>query len=277
MTSRTLAVIILFACLSPLPVDVTTPPTTPPTAAASKAATIKPPALPDPLPPGAVVYGTLTGREAQVTSAAPLERIVGKSSAVVGFAIPGPADGPAKLVAASWVLPVKSLATGLPLRDEHMAGPAWLDAARHPTLQFALTRVGAIKQLKRGEGFTTWSVTLVGAMTIHGVTREIQVADARLSFLDESEKTRSIAPGNLIFLKCDYSVTLSDYGIRHADVPIKVSDTVELSQMLRMSDATKVEGSREGGAGRGEQGSREQGAAGGCTIECVGGVVTRSG
>lgn len=241
MTYPTLAALMLFACLSPLTADDVVPPATPAVTA---------PALPDPLPPGAVVYGTLTGREAQVTftSAAPLERIVGKSNAVVGFAIPGPAENPAKLTAAKWALPVKTLATGLPLRDEHMIGPEWLDAARYPTLEFALTRVEAIKELKRGEGFSTWSATLVGTMTIHGVTREIQVVDARLSFLDESEKTRPIAPGRLIFLKCDYSVKLSDYGIHHADVPGKVSDTVELSQMLRMSDAVRENGEkREGG------------------------------
>lgn len=201
---------------------------------------VKEPAPPASLPPGSVVYHTLTGREAQVifTSDAPLEKIVGKSNTVVGFAVPGPKEQPAKLASATWILPVKSLATGLPLRDEHMVGKEWLDAAAHPNIQFVLTRVDDIKEIKRGDGFTTWAAKLVGQMTLHGVTREVQVADARLSFFQESKSTKSIAPGDLLFLKCDYTITLSDFGIRHADVPGKVSDVVTLSQMLRLSCAS---------------------------------------
>lgn len=198
---------------------------------------------PDPpatLPPGSVVYHTLTGREAQVvfTSEAPVENIVGKSNAVVGYAVPGPKEQPAALVSAAWVLPVRSLATGIPLRDQHLAGKEWLDAETHPEIRFTLTRVDDIKEVKRGEGYTTWSAALVGQMTIHGVSRELRVADARLSFFEASPKTAAIAPGNLVFLKCEYSVTLSEFGIRHADVPDKVADNVRIAQTLRLSSAS---------------------------------------
>lgn len=210
------------------------PPATKPPASCAE------PQPPQSLPEGTIVYRTLSGREAQVTftSAAPLERIVGKSNGIVGFALAGPADEPARLAGATWVLPVATLATGLPLRDEHMISSAWLDAGAHPDIRFELTRVDAIRELKRGEDFTTWSGTLVGRMTLHGVSREMQVPDARFSFLKESARTRAIAPGNLLFLKCDYAIKLSDFGIRHADVPGKVSDSVSLSQMLRLSSAT---------------------------------------
>jgi polyisoprenoid-binding protein YceI len=204
---------------------------------------VKEPTPPATLSEGAVVYRTLTGRDAQVvfSSDAPLEKIVGKSNAVVGYAVPGPADNPAKLECAAWILPVNSLATGIPLRDDHMTGDEWLDAKDYPTIEFVLSRTEEVKEVKRGEGFTTWSCTLVGTMKLHGVEREIKVADARLSFFDESEKTRKIAPGKLAFLKCEYVVKLSDYGITHADVPDKVSDEVKLTQMLRLSSASREE------------------------------------
>ena len=210
-----------------------------PAPSARDAAGVAEPQPPEKLPAGSVVYRTLTGREAQVTftSDAPLERIVGKSNAVMGYAIAGPADAPAKLVGATWVLPVRSLATGLPLRDEHIAARDWLDAEAHPAIQFVLTRIDDLKEVKKGDGFETWSGTLVGQMSLHGTTREIRVPDARLSFLKASEKTRSIAPGDLLFLKCDYTVKLSDFGVRNGDVPSKVSDEVVLSQMLRMTTA----------------------------------------
>lgn len=198
------------------------------------------PAPPSPLPPDAVVYHTLSGREAQVTftSDAPLERIVGKTNAVVGYAIPGPADAPARLAAATWILPVRSLATGLPLRDEHMVSKEWFDAETYPTIRFVLSRVDDLKEIRRGEGFGTWSGTLVGKLTLHGVTRDITVTDARLSFLEASDRTKAIAPGDLLFLKCDYSVRMSEFGMRHPDVPKKVADIVEISQMLRLSNAS---------------------------------------
>lgn len=225
-----LATAILASCalLSP----AITPPLEPP----------QDPPLKEPTPrqtpaPDAILYHTLTGRDAQVvfTSDAPLEQVVGKSNAVVGYAIAGPKDQPAKLADATWILPIKSLATGIPLRDQHLAGKEWLDAETYPNIQFVLKRVGDIKEIKRGDGFTTWSATLTGDMTIHGITHELNVADARLSFFQESPKTRAIAAGDLLFLKCEYAVKLSDFGIQNPDVPKKVSDSVKLTQTLKLS------------------------------------------
>jgi polyisoprenoid-binding protein YceI len=245
------AISCLLGALASFPVQTTRaaegdpPPATPDSAkekSAGKGAVAepKPPAN---LPAGTVVYRTLTGREAQATftSEAPLERIVGKSNAIMGYALSGPKDSPAALAGATWVLPVESMATGLPLRDEHMVGHEWLDAETYPAITFTLTRVDDVKEVKRGDGFSTWSGTLVGTMTMHGVTKELRVADAKFSFLAASEKTKSIAPGDLFFLKCDYEVKLSDFGIKHPDVPQKVSDTVKLSQMLRMTNAEEGE------------------------------------
>ncbi|MEQ9097088.1 MAG: YceI family protein [Phycisphaerales bacterium] len=183
------------------------------------------------------LYYTLSGKEAQVlfTSKAPLENIVGKSNKVVGYAVAGPADNPAKLVAAHWVLPVESMATGIPLRDAHMAGKEWLDGESHPTIEFKLASVEGIKEIKRGKGFSTWNATLVGDMTIRGVTRKLRVTDARLSFLDASDRTASIAPGDLLFVKTSYAVKLSDFGMTHKDVPDKVADEIQLEQTLRLS------------------------------------------
>lgn len=183
------------------------------------------------------LYYTLSGKEAQVlfTSRAPLENIVGKSNQVVGYAVAGPVDNPAKLVAAHWSLPVESMATGIPLRDAHMTGDEWLDGERYPTIEFKLKEVQDIAEVKRGEGFSTWSATLVGELTMHGVTRELRVPQARMSFLTASERTASIAPGDLLFVKTSYAVKLSDFGISHKDVPDKVADEIRLEQTLRLS------------------------------------------
>lgn len=200
-------------------------------------ARVEEPAVPDVLAARGVVYHTISGRQAQITftSDAPLQDIVGKSNAVVGYAIAGPKDAPAALAGGRWLLPVASLATGIPLRDAHLAGEHWLDAAKHPLVEFVLERTEDIERVKSGDGFSTWSATLVGTMTMHGVRRPCRVEKAKLSFLDASERTQQIAPGDLFFLQCSYEVRLSDFGVVNGDVPGKVADTIRIAQMLRLS------------------------------------------
>ncbi len=207
--------------------------------AAEDAPPVPEPPVPAELLGVGVVYHTLSGREAQVnfTSDAPIEDIVGKTNAVVGYAVAAAGSTPAPLLGGEWLLPVQSLATGIPLRDEHMAGNEWLDAQRFPVIRFRLTTVEDLKSLKEGDGFSTWSATLVGELTMHGETRPLRIPDSRLSFVKASERTASIASGDLLLIKCAYTVKLSDFGIRHKDVPAKVSDEITLSQLLRMSTA----------------------------------------
>jgi polyisoprenoid-binding protein YceI len=194
------------------------------------------PEVPTAIASEGVVYHTITGKQTQVTftSKAPLENIVGKSNSVVGYAVAAQGDTPADLVGAKWILPVESLATGLPLRDEHMYHE-WLDSKLQPEITFTLTSTEDIQLVKSGDGFTTWTLTLVGDMSLHGETKSIRVEKAKLSFLSASEKTAKIAEGDLCFLKCTYSINMSDFGIHHKDVPDKVSDNIKLVQMLRMS------------------------------------------
>lgn len=213
--------------------------------AAALAAASEPPPTRVPEPPvpeswsTEVVYHAISGRQAQVTfrSEAPLQNIIGKSNAVVGWVVPGPKDRPMALRGGRWLLPVASLATGIPLRDEHLAGEHWLDAGSHPVIAFRLEKVEDIVTVKDGDGFQTVSCTLIGEMEMHGVTRPLRVADARLSMLDASPRTASIAPGDLLFIQCRYDVRLSDFGIENGDVPGKVSDTIRLEQTIRMTTA----------------------------------------
>lgn len=195
------------------------------------------PSLPSEHADATAVYHTLTGGEAQVvfTSKAPLENIVGKSNQVVGYVVPGEDDKPAELIAAHWILPVETLATGIPLRDSHMTGSEWLDGDHFPGIEFELDHVEDANLIKEGEGFSTWSVTLVGEMKLRGESKEMMVKEAKLSFLTASDRTALIAQGDLMFLKCTYSVKLSDFGIMHKDVPDKVSDEIKLNQTLRLS------------------------------------------
>jgi hypothetical protein len=45
-----------------------------------------------------------------------------------------------------------------------------------------------------------------------------------------------------MFIKCSYEVRLSDFGIKHKDVPDKVSDVIKLEQVLRLSTEAQDDG-----------------------------------
>lgn len=236
---------VLAAALHAASALASAPPADPGDAPASGAAAaqdhrIPEPAVPESLAGKGAVYHTISGKQAQVTftSDAPLQNIVGKSNAVVGYAVAGPAESPATLAGGRWLLPVKSLATGIPLRDEHLAGDHWLDAEHHPNIEFTLEKVEDIAPLKSGADFSTVTATLVGTMELHGVQKPFRVEKAKLSFLKASERTASIAPGDLLFIQCAYEVKLSDFGIANGDVPGKVSDSIKLDQTLRLTTAT---------------------------------------
>jgi hypothetical protein len=81
-------------------------------------------------------------------------------------------------------------------------------------------------------------------MEMHGVRKPLRVEKAKISFLKASERTASIAPGDLVFIQCSYEVKLSDFGIQNQDVPGKVADAIRLDQMLRLS-TVKVEPGKE--------------------------------
>ncbi len=155
------------------------------------------------------------------------------SNQVVGFAVAGPEDHPARLQAASFLLPIASLDTGIPLRDEHMQGKRWLDAESYPDIAFTLTTTKDDTLAKSGDGFSTYTVTLVGDMTIHGVTRTMEIP-ARLTFMTESDRTKVRALGDLLALRCEYEIELAEFDVNGGGAG-KVAEVIELDQALFFS------------------------------------------
>ena len=59
-----------------------------------------------------------------------------------------------------------SIDTGIERRDDHLRSESYLDVAEFPTITFETRRVEP-----RGEGFA-----LIGSFTMHGVTKELELA-----------------------------------------------------------------------------------------------------
>ena len=117
------------------------------------------------------------GSRIQFVSDAPLERITGTSTTVSGSVSVDPSD--LSTASGSVRVPITSIGTGDALRDEHLHGDGWLDAAAHPDAVFEITRVEGATSLAPNE---VVNVTLHGRFTIHGATHEIS-ARAQVRYL----------------------------------------------------------------------------------------------
>ena len=188
------------------------------------------------------VYFVEAGPDVQVTftSDAPVERVVGTSSAVVGYAVvaenPGSADSP--LLAGAFRLPVASFETGIPLRNDHLRSARWMDAKAHPDVHFRLDAFENTSIVKQDaeQGFTTWQGDLVGEMTIKGATRTVAVP-ARISLIDLGDNRQVRGGGKKLAIRCQYAVSLSDYGVATNEqiIGTRMSDEIRLDQFLLLS------------------------------------------
>lgn len=184
------------------------------------------------------VYFALPGRDAQVTftSDAPVEHIKGTSNRVVGYLVlsSAPGDQSVAVAAGEFHLPVASMDTGIPTRNEHLQEPRWLDASSHPDIYFQIAGSRNAARTRVGDGFETHTLTLVGDLTIKGETRAVEIP-ATVTLMPESEMTRGRAAGDLMGVRATFTVMLADYGVAVGDPALsagKVSGEIELDVAL---------------------------------------------
>lgn len=95
---------------------------------------------------------------------------------------------------------VRSMKTGIKLRDEHLQSSNWLDAERYPEIVFTLDRISGASALRDKEEV---SLRLEGKFSLHGVTKPMKV-DA---------KARYDASKNEVVFLTRFKVKLEDHGI----------------------------------------------------------------
>ncbi len=162
------------------------------------------------------------------TSRAPLEDITGTSNRIVGYVAFDPED-PKKGGAGQFTVPVSSLTTGIPLRDEHLHSEMWLDSQNHPEVKLVIKKVRNVRKSKSG-GITTFTAVLDGELSLHGQTRKVQVRGARFAYLPESDRTKARAPGDLLKGQASFTVNLKDFKIKGMEGVIgsKVSEKISV-------------------------------------------------
>ncbi len=169
------------------------------------------------------------GSRIEFVSDAPLETMTGVSSHVTGDVI-FDADNPSGASGAVRVR-VASIRTGIDLRDEHLRGDGWLDAARFPDATFEITRVEGAAHLQPNREAR---VRVHGRFTIHGVTHDV-VSNARVRLIPFSEELRAAhIDGDVLRVRASFAVRLTDYGVSvPLPVRLKVSNEIQVNVTLR--------------------------------------------
>jgi len=111
---------------------------------------------------------------------------------------------------------VRSMKTGIKLRDEHLQSKNWLDAERYPEIVFTLDRIRGASALRDKEEV---SLRLEGKFTLHGITKPLNV-DATARYNAEKNE--------VVFLT-RFKVKLEDHGISiPALVALKVAREITI-------------------------------------------------
>ena len=175
-----------------------------------------------------VVDDPMTRNGILVRSRAPLETILVRSNDVTGeieVDLADITDQPR----VSFQVPVPSLETGIPLMDDVMRGDRWLDAAKHPTVRFTLSRVSVPAGRTPLADGKTLGVKGEGTLELRGVSTTVPV-QAEVTWLAKSEDTARRLPGDLLHVIARFDVPLPEFGIESHLAPQtlgKVAATLE--------------------------------------------------
>lgn len=182
------------------------------------------------------VYHVSTGQDAQivVTSDAPLQRVVLRSTRVVGYiATPfEPDKADASITAMALRIPAASLESGVAEIDAAVRGATMLNVAEYPELTFALARVSDPRLTSAAGEPKVWSMTLSGSLTIKGKSIELS-APATLALLPFTWRTMARYPGELLTLRSTFELKLADLGLeRPRPFAQRLADTIRVDVFL---------------------------------------------
>ena len=214
-------------------------------------------------------------------SEAPLEDIVGTTNEIRGYIVFDPRN-PMGGARGEIVVPVASLHTGIPMRDEHLRGPEWLDAAEHEQITFRIQKTSHVRRVKKGDGFVTYELTAEGPFTLRGGSQDLKTR-VPLTYLEESEMTRGKMEGDLLAARTSFTVALEDFGIKGFEgaVGAKVGKTIDIDVSLMASDAMVAAaagaGNPCGGKAMNPCGGKAMNPCGGKAGNPCGGKASKSG
>lgn len=179
-------------------------------------------------------------------STAPLEDIVGTSNDVTGYLVFDP-ENPQAGGHGELTVPVKSLSTGIPTRDEHLANKDWMNAEKHPNIVLKIDELKKISEVKSSSSSATYDISALGEIMIKGKNKKIEFP-ARITYLVESEKTNARMPGDLLAARAEFDVSLADFDITGPAgmdiIGTKVGETITIEASVVASNSSELALSR---------------------------------
>ena len=160
--------------------------------------------------------------QATFYSTTPFENFTGLTNDIKGSVTFNVSD--ISTMKGTFVVTTASLKTGIELRDSDLKSEEWLDAEQYPKITFTIKKVSDINKIEDNK----LDAKVAGDFTVHGVTKEV-VTDAILTYLDASEKTKEVAPGDLLGVVAKFIITISDYDVDNIVLGRKVSDKIDIT------------------------------------------------
>jgi polyisoprenoid-binding protein YceI len=159
-------------------------------------------------------------------SDAPMEKIKGSAEGVSGSFTIDPKN--LSTIRGTISAKVSTMKTGNGTRDGHLKSASWLDAAKYPSITFTINSVSNVRA--NGNKATG---TANGTFTMHGVSKQMSIP-FELTYIDESDKTRKRAEGDLVMISASFKVSLKDYNVQGAKgmVGSKVGETIAIEAKL---------------------------------------------
>jgi polyisoprenoid-binding protein YceI len=118
---------------------------------------------------------------------------------------------------------VEDMHTGIALRDKDLRGRDWFNADQYPEIVVDITGVKDVKKVDANSA----TMKLLGTCSMHGKSNPVEIP-CTLAYLDESPTTMHLVKGDVIRIRAEFSVKLSDYGITGPSgtetIGVKVSD-----------------------------------------------------
>ena len=171
-------------------------------------------------------------------SQAPLESIIGRTSALTARLDVDPANFPG--AKGRFEVDLGALETGLQMRDDHMKGASFLDVEKFPKAVFEITGIKAAS-ISVLANMKPVDFEALGRFTVHGVTQKISVK-ATATYMKESDATRSRLPGDLIRVAASFSIRLPDFGIQRPEMFFyRLSESVDIKLDFFTSNAAPAD------------------------------------
>jgi polyisoprenoid-binding protein YceI len=159
-----------------------------------------------------VVLNNAVGQNlCQFVSSAPLEEFEGTADGIEGSFVLDPQN--LEAIRGRIRVAVASMRTGIARRDEHLRSPEWLDAERYPYIEFELQGLRQVRITERTAGRVVLQAVAVGDFSLHGVRKPMELPIV-MTYVPESEQTRQRAPGDLVQVQSEFTISLRDFDIR---------------------------------------------------------------